>query len=280
MQTRSSSWPSQPFTSTSRGSSISSSTPPRKTRTILEIYSEANLASTQPTISSFEDELLTSLPDDPVNVDQAINSPESSLWLSAMQAEFESLLANTTWILVDPPPNRRLISCKWILRRKYNAQGEVARFKARLVARGYTQVPGEDFHDTYSPVLSIISFRILVALAANFGWPIHQMDVKTAFLHGDLNEEIYMHQPPHFLGPHHPHKVCRLHKSQFGLKQSPRQWYIKFTSVLMSLRYTQLHSEPNIYIRNNHNSILIIGLYVDDLIIVCDQLPNLIKAKQ
>ena len=107
-----------------------------------------------------------------------------------MDSEYQSLMENGTWQLVPPPADRKLVSCKWLLRKKLNADGSISRYKARLVARGFSQVPGMDYNETFSPVLRITSFRALLATAAQFRLLVHQMDVRTAFLHSDLHEEI------------------------------------------------------------------------------------------
>ncbi|MCO5612448.1 hypothetical protein L7F22_066715 [Adiantum nelumboides] len=141
-----------------------------------------------------------------------------------MDSEYQSLMANGTWQLVPAPPNRKLVICKWLLRKKFHADGSVSRYKARLVARGFTQIPGLDYSETFSPVLRITSFRVLIAIAALFGFLLHQMDVRTAFLNGDLQEEIYMSQPNGgYTSLQHPDYVSRLLKALYGLKQSPRQ---------------------------------------------------------
>ncbi|MCO5574886.1 hypothetical protein L7F22_028680 [Adiantum nelumboides] len=146
-----------------------------------------------------------------------------------MDCEYQSLMANGTWQLVPAPPNRKLVTCKWLLRKKFHADGSVSLYKARLVARGFTQIPGMDYSETFSPVLCITSFRVLIAIAALFGFLLHQMDVRTAFLNGDLQEEIYMSQPDGgYTSLQHPDYVCRLLKALYGLKQSPRQWYLRF----------------------------------------------------
>lgn len=139
-----------------------------------------------------------------------------------MDSEYHSLLKNNTWELVAPPPNRSIISTKWIFRRKYNSDGSLARYKARFVVRGFSQQPGLDFYETFSPVLKMTSLRFLLALATIYDYHIHQMDVITAFLHGVLREEIFISQPEAYIKPGNESKVCRLLKSLYGLKQAPR----------------------------------------------------------
>ncbi|MCO5591512.1 hypothetical protein L7F22_045497 [Adiantum nelumboides] len=160
---------------------------------------------------------------DGISLAEALSRLDASSWRQAMESEYQSLIQNGTWQLVPAPSNRKLVTCKWLLRKKLHADGTVSRYKARLVARGFTQVPGMDFTKTFSPVLRITSFRVLIALAALFRFHVHQMDVRTAFLNGDLEQEIYMEQPPEYASAQHPTHVCRLLKALYGLKQSPCQ---------------------------------------------------------
>ena len=130
----------------------------------------------------------------------------------------ESLISNRTWKLVDLPPGCKTISCKWVLRKKLKSDGSIDKFKARLVAKGFKQKSNLDFFDTFSPVTRITSIRLLIAIAAIFNLKIHQMDVKTMFLNGDLKEEIYTDQPEGFVESGQENKVCKLTKSLYGLK--------------------------------------------------------------
>ena len=154
----------------------------------------------------------------PKTYKEALASRDSPFWKEAINDEIDSLLSNGTWVLVDPPPNSKPIGCKWIFRIK---DGNL--FKARLVVKGFWQKEGVDYFDTYAPVARITSIRLLFALASIYNLCIHQMDVKTAFLNGDLNEEVYMEQPEGFVLPGNEHKVCKLTKSLYGLKQAPKQ---------------------------------------------------------
>ncbi|MCO5576728.1 hypothetical protein L7F22_030545 [Adiantum nelumboides] len=208
------------------------------------------------------------LPDadaDPISPEAALAGPDSNLWHAAMSEELASLHRNRTWSLVPLPEGRQPITCKWIIRRKLHPDGSIARYKARLVARGFSQIPGLDYGDTFSPVLRMSSFRLLLAMAAQFDFELYQLDVQTAFLHGDLSEELYMQQPPLFESSEYPHHVCRLHRSIYGLKQSPRLWFQRFNDFMLAHGYTRLLSEPYIYIRHTPISSLIIALYVDDI---------------
>ncbi|WJZ88203.1 hypothetical protein VitviT2T_007528 [Vitis vinifera] len=135
----------------------------------------------------------------------------------------DSIMSNQTWELVDLPPGSKPIGCKWVFRRKYHIDGMIQTFKARLVAKGFKQRECIDYFDTYAPVARTTSIRILFALASIHNLFVHQMDVKTAFLNGNLNEEVYMEQPKGFVLLGNENKVCKLVKSLYGLKQAPKQ---------------------------------------------------------
>src|SRR5262249_46094582 len=157
--------------------------------------------------------------------DEAILSSESAFWKEAVKCEMDSIMANGTWVLVDLPPGCKTIGCKWIFRKKLRPDGSIDKYKARLVAKGFKQKEGIDYFDTYSPVARMTTIRVLVALASIYDLKIHQMDVKTAFLNGELEEEIYMDQPEGFVASGNEHKVCKLVRSLYGLKQAPKQWH-------------------------------------------------------
>ncbi|MCO5611751.1 hypothetical protein L7F22_066009 [Adiantum nelumboides] len=152
------------------------------------------------------------------SVDEALASQEAPLWHAAMESEMRSLQQNLTWVLVPRPPDRSIVSCRWILRKKYNADGSIQRHKARLVARGFSQELGIDFQETFSPTLGLTTFCIMMAIGAQYGMEIHQMDIKTPFLNGYLEEDIYMAQPPHFVDSKNSNYVCHLQRSIYGLK--------------------------------------------------------------
>ena len=152
-----------------------------------------------------------------------MKSKESKQWMNAMIEEIESLMKNKTWVLVKRPKDQKPVSCKWIFKKKVEA-GNKIRFKARLVTRGFTQEEGIDYNEVFSPVVKHASIRVLLAVAAQRDWELEQLDVKTAFLHGDLKETIYMDQPEGFMMHGSEDKVCLLKKSLYGLKQASRQW--------------------------------------------------------
>ena len=167
------------------------------------------------------------LEQDPCNYDKAVNDIVPGCCLVAMKAEIESLYSNQVWTLVDLPANIKPIGCKWVYKRKRGPDGRVETFKARLVAKGYTQKEGIDYEETFSPVAMLKSIRILLSIAAHLDYEIWQMDVKTAFLNGHLEEDIYMMQPDGFVANNQEQKVCKLQKSIYGLKQASRSWNIR-----------------------------------------------------
>ena len=189
-------------------------------------------------------------------------------------------MSNHTWELVDLPKGSKPIDSKWIFKRKIRPDGSIEKFKARLVIKGYAQRKGIDFFDTYSPVTKISTMRALIALAAIHNLIIHQMDVKTAFLNGDLNEEIYMKQPEGCIVLGQEHKVCKLKKSLYGLKQAPKQWYEKFNNVLIEHGFVVNSSDTCVYAKMFESECVIICLYVDDMLMYGTYLDLIIKTKE
>ena len=165
---------------------------------------------------------------EPTTYDQAVSDPQ---WCAAMQAELDALALNNTWSLVSLPTGYKLIGCKWVYRIKYHSDGTIERYKARLVAKGYTQVEGVDYIETFSPTAKLTTLRCLLAIAASRHWFLHQLDVQNAFLHGDLDEEVYMVPPPG-LRRQGENLVCRLNKSLYGLKRASRNWFSKFSTAI------------------------------------------------
>ena len=152
---------------------------------------------------------------EPATYKSAIKAP---IWLQGMQDEIHALHTQGTWSLIPLPEKRNLVGCKWIFKIKHHSDGSIARHKAWLVTKGFSQEPGLDYGDTFSPVVKPTTIRLVLVLAAHFNWPLRQLDVKNAFLHGILQEEVDMSQPSGFEDSLHPHLVCKLHKSLYGLK--------------------------------------------------------------
>jgi hypothetical protein len=200
-------------------------------------------------------------------------------WREAMIEELNALERNKTWELVHLPAGKRAVGCKWIYTVKQNPEGKIERYKARLVARGYSQTYGIDYDETFAPVAKMNTVRILISCATNFGWPLHQLDVKNAFLHGDLKEEVYMDIPPGFSTPRTSGKVCRLRKSLYGLKQSPRAWFDRFRRVICAMRYKQCNGDHTVFYRHSNSKITILAVYVDDIIITGDDEVEISRLK-
>jgi len=178
------------------------------------------------------------------------------------------------------PYDRQPIGCKWIFKRKLNPDGSVARYKARLVAKGFSQKFGVDYDETYAPVAKLTSIRTLLSIGASCDLLIHQMDVKTAFLNGNLNEEIYMTVPEGIDAATSSNSVCKLNRTLYGLKQSPRMWNQKIDNFLLHEQgFTRLNSDHGTYIRRSNQSLAIIALYVDDLLILTDSLETMTTLK-
>ncbi|MCO5600433.1 hypothetical protein L7F22_054546 [Adiantum nelumboides] len=254
------------------------SPPPRMMHSLVDIYAQTNTISCTPPLEpEFLDPILV---DDGVPLNEALSGPKAHLWKAAMDQEMAALHANKTWTLASLPPGRQPISCKWILRYKLKSDGSIDRYKAHLVARGFSQKPSLDYSETFSSTLSMTSFRVIVALAAHYQFHLHQLDIKSAFLHGDLDEELYLQQPPHYKDSTSPHYVCRLRKAIYGLKQSPRQWYLKLHQFLIAHGYSRLQTDSIIYTCHTSESILVLVVYVDDIPIMSDKEDVLIAAKK
>ena len=156
---------------------------------------------------------------EPSTVGEAFQDPR---WTAAMDSEHSALLKNKTWHLVPPPKGKNIIDCKWVYKIKKKADGTIDRYKARLVAKGYKQRYGIDYEDTFSPVVKAATIRLILSVAVSRGWSLRQLDVQNAFLHGVLEEEVFMRQPPGYTDKSRPNFVCKLDKAIYGLKQAPR----------------------------------------------------------
>lgn len=183
------------------------------------------------------------------------------------EGEIQAIEKNSTWELVDVPKGKNVVGLKWVFRTKYNADGSIQKHKARLVAKGYSQQQGIDFEETFSPVARFETVRIILALAAQFQLPVFQFDVKSAFLNGDLNEEVYVAQPQGLVVDGAANKAYRLRKALYGLKQAPRAWYSKIDSLFRESGFKRSENEPTLYLKQQGNGeFLLVCLYVDDII--------------
>ena len=217
--------------------------------------------------------------EDPLTYKEAIGDVDGKSWKRAMKNEMDSMESNKVWELVDLPDGIKPIGCKWVYKRKRNAEGKVETFKARLVAKGYTQKAGIDYEETFSPVAMLKSIRILLSIAAAFDYEIWQMDVKTAFLNGQLDEEIYMKQPDGFIANGQENKVCKLLKSIYGLKQASRSWNQRFDQAVKSYGFEQNVDEPCVYKRIKDGKVVFLVLYVDDILLIGNDVGNLSSVK-
>ncbi|KAL5852379.1 hypothetical protein ACOSQ3_007497 [Xanthoceras sorbifolium] len=206
---------------------------------------------------------------EPSTFHEATSSSDTSLWMAAMQEEIEALHKNKTWELVPLPHGRKAIGNKWVYKIKRDSNDQVERYRARLVVKGYAQKEGIDFNEIFSPVVRLTTIRIVLAMCATFDLHLEQLDVKTAFLHGELEEEIYMLQPEGFAETGKENLVCRLNKSLYGLKQAPRCWYKRFDSFIISLGYNRLSSDHCTYYKRfgDDGDFIIMLLYVDDMLV-------------
>jgi hypothetical protein len=197
-----------------------------------------------------------------------------------MKEELLALQKNKTWELVDLPTGKKAVGCKWVFTIKQTPEGKVDRYKARLVAKGYSQTYGIDYDETFAPVAKMGTVRTLISCAANFGWPLHQLDVKNAFLHGDLQEEVYMEIPPGFANEQTLGKVCKLKKSLYGLKQSPRAWFDRFRRALCDMGYSQCNGDHTVFYKHQGSHITILAVYVDDIVITGDDVEEIKRLKE
>jgi len=217
--------------------------------------------------------------DAPSTVSEALEGPDARNWEEAMDSEMESILKNDTWTLTELPPGRKPIGCKWIFRLKLLPDGTVERYKARLVAKGFAQQEGVDFNETFAPVAKFTSIRLILAIAVGEKLFIHQMDVKTAFLYGFLKELVFMTQPEGYIQKSQEHLFCKLHRSLYGLKQAPRAWYSRIDIYLCQLGFKRSVADHGIYVKVYGDVKIILALYVDDLLILCNKLEVIFQVK-
>ncbi|WVY95077.1 hypothetical protein V8G54_034165 [Vigna mungo] len=184
-----------------------------------------------------------------------------------MQTEYDALCRNHTWDLVPSSPGQNIVGCKWIFRIKHLPDGSIDRYKARLVAKGFHQRPGQDFSDTFSPVIKPVTVRVILTLVVSRGWSLRQLDINNAFLQGSLSEEVFLSQPPGCVDKAHPTHVCHLRKALYGLKQAPRAWYNELRTFLLSLGFLNSVVDASLFIFRHGITTLYLLVYVDDIIV-------------
>ena len=195
-----------------------------------------------------------------------------------MNDEIEALNKNDTYEICELPPGRKAIGNKWVWKIKFKSNGEVDRYKARLVVKGCNQKEGVDFDETFSPVVKMVTIRCLLVVAIQNNWPVFQLDVNNAFLYGDLDESVYMKLPEGYFS-NDDTRVCRLNKSLYGLKQAPRQWNAKLTVVLIENGFSQSKSDYSLFTKSDNDVFLALLVYVDDIIITGNSVSEIDKFK-
>ncbi|KAK8980873.1 hypothetical protein V6N11_048003 [Hibiscus sabdariffa] len=196
-----------------------------------------------------------------------------------MRSEMDSMSVNQVWTLVEPPEGIKPIGCKWVFKKKTDMDGNVQTYKGRLVAKGFQQIHGVDYDETFSPVAMFKSIRILLAVAVFHDYEIWQMDVKTAFLNGKLEEDVYMTQPEGFVTPKNARKVCKLQRSIYGLKQASRSWNLRFNEAIQEFGFIRNEDEPCVYKKFSGSIVSFLILYVDDILIIGNDIPTLQSIK-
>jgi hypothetical protein len=210
---------------------------------------------------------------------EAVNLEDSKLWKKAMVEEMDALDKNEAWDIVEFPSRRKYVGSKWLFKKKFNAQGKVEKYKARLVAKGYSQVEGIYFGDIFYLVAMLTYIGFILSIVASFDLEVEQMDVKTTFLHGDLEEEIYMKQPKGFVVKGKKELVCKLKKSLYGMKKSPRVWYKTFDTYILGLGFVRSRADHYVYSNQVGNHFIYVVLYVDDMLLVGNSMDVIKELK-
>jgi hypothetical protein len=250
----------------------------------ITMWKDDNLSirnSKRPRIAkSFGDGYIVYLVDDtPSTIEEAYSSHDADFWKEAIRSEMDSIMSNATWVVVERPYGCKPIRSKWVFMKKLRPDGTIERYKARLVIKGYSHKEDDDFFDTYSHVARLTTIRVLLSMAASHGLLFHQMDVKTSFLNGELNEEIYMEQPTRFVANGQEVMVCKLLKCLYGLKQAPKQCHKKFDRTLTSVGFVVNEADKCVYYRYGGGEGVILCLYVDDILILGTSLDMIKETK-
>ncbi|CAI7923195.1 unnamed protein product [Closterium sp. NIES-53] len=205
------------------------------------------------------------IPHEPASMEEALAGADREAWLASREDEFQSHMENETWTLTNLPPRRKALDCTWVLRVKTDAEGRLERHKTRLVIKGFQQREGIDFQEVFAPVAKAPTLRLLLAAAAVCGWKEEQMDVKTAFLYGVVDEEIYMKQPEGY--DDGSGRVCRLNKAIYGLKQAPRCWYARLVEVLDALGFKVSGCDESLFMTEGEEEKVFLLVYDDDILL-------------
>lgn len=222
------------------------------------------------------DELMLLKVEDSASYNEAHKESE---WREAMKVEFETIEKNQTWVLTDLPVGQKPIGLKWVYKLQKDSDGNIVKHKARLVAKGYVQRKGIDYNEVFVPVARIETIRLLLALSVKENWEVHHLDVKSAFLNGDLLEEVYVVQPEGFTKEGQEQKVYKLLKALYGLRQAPRAWNAKLDKCLKDLGFKRCLHEQAVYTKSTKESVLIVGVYVDDLLVAGSNIDEINRFK-
>ena len=235
-------------------------TPVRGTRSLVDIYQRCNVAVLEPT--DFE------------------ATKNDKRWMSVKKEELVVIEKNQTWELVEKPKDRKTIGLKWVFRTKLNFDGSVNKHKAKLIVKGYAQVWGVYFSETFAPVARLDTIILVLALSAQKGWKVYHLNVKSTFLNGVLQEEIYVEQLEGFIIPGQEEKVYLLKKAMYGLKQPPRGWYNNMDGHLLSQGFEKSLGESTLYVKKLDSNLVIVSLYVDDLLVTRGNKAQITLFKQ
>lgn len=219
--------------------------------------------------------------DEPESYAEAKRSRQWQKWSVGCDEEMDSLIKNLTWVMVDKPENQKLISCKWLSKLKPGmTETDPPRYKARLVARGFTQREGIDYQEVFALVVKHVSIRMLLSVVVNLDLELEQMDIKTTFLHGNIEETLYISQPEGYEIGDPEKKVCLLKKSLYSLKQSPRQWNNSFDQFMITNGFKRSEHDPCVYTKQvSESSHLYLLLYVDDMLITAKEMTDVQRLK-
>jgi len=236
---------------------------PMRYRNLADLYNSCSLALSA---------------EDPISYEEAAKSKE---WITAMKEEMNAINKNQTWKLTILPEGKKAIDLKWIFKSRFNPDGTLLRRKARIIAKGYSQREGIDFEEIFSPVARLETVRLFLAIGAQREWKFFQLDVKSAFLNGDLKEEVYVLQPEGFVINGKEEMVYHLHKALYGLRQAPRPWYGRIDAQFSQMGFIRSSNEPTVYTKMQGNSdVLLLCLYIDDILYMGSSEELLVEFKE
>ena len=214
---------------------------------------------------------------DPLSYDDAMSWPDAAEWRKACRAKLDMFKKQELYEEVPKPCNHKIVGCKWVFLTKTGADGQIECYKAHVVTQGFSQVEGIDYNETFTPITKFNSIQVLLTLAAQLDLEVHQMDVKSAFLNGVLEEVIYMRVPPGHNAP--PGVVWKLNKLLYGLKQASREWYKRLSTELKSMGFQRSSVDHCMFYKNRDSNLLVIAVYVDDMMILSNRIDLVNETK-